>query len=68
MYKFWLVCGYWKDDNSEFLDYRISESRDVDPETDDTVFMYGMDEDEIKQSMNPDNEGFEFVITQYAEE
>jgi len=59
-----MVSGYWKDDKSEFNDYLISEYDDVPKGyDDDDIFYYGLSETNLKNSS--ENDGMEFVITEY---
>ena len=59
-----VVSGYYKDDNSEFSNYLISEFDEVPKGfDDDDIFYYGMSEKELKNSS--ENDGNDFVITEY---
>ncbi len=65
------IDGYWKDDNTEFEGYIVTNFDDAEVdeegnEVDDNVFFYGLDEEEIKQAIEDgENTGLEFVITDY---
>ena len=67
MSKYFNVSGYWKDDKSEFYGCIIKEFDDVeeDEELDDQIFYYGLSEEDLKNSSEDD--GLEFVITDYEE-
>lgn len=68
MSKYFSIDGYWKDDNSEFNDYIVKEFDDVDDETDDSIFFYGLSETAIKEAITMGEESMlEFVITSYEE-
>lgn len=68
MSKYFLISGYWKDDNTEFEDELVKEFDDVDDEEDDDIFYYGLSENDIIDAIsNPDGNGLEFVITSYEE-
>lgn len=74
MSKYFSVDGYWKDDKVEFEGNIIKEFDDAEEseELDDMIFFYGLDEEEIKKSIEQGEEedeenGLEFVITSYVE-
>jgi hypothetical protein len=58
-----IINGYWKDDQTEFNDYLVTDSQDE--MDDDNIFYYGLTEDEIKSILNVENNNLEFVITSY---
>lgn len=58
-----IINGYWKDDQTEFNDYLVTDSQDE--MDDDNIFYYGLSEDEIKSILNVENNNLEFVITSY---
>lgn len=65
---YFLISGYWKDDNSEFQDYVVCSYDGVDEDAqDDDIFYFGISEDDIKQSIETNgNDSLEFVITHYS--
>lgn len=66
MSKYFSICGYYKDDQSTFDDYIVKETDDINEETDDFVFYYGMSEDNIKKSIESKGDDIlDFVITSY---
>lgn len=69
MCRYFNISGYWKDDKSEFEDYIVKEFDDVDEETDDLIFYYGLSEADIIDAIeNPnDSDCIDFVITSYEE-
>ena len=58
-----IINGYWKDNQTEFNDYLVTDSQDE--MDDDNIFYYGLSEDEIKSILNVENNNLEFVITSY---
>lgn len=58
-----IINGYWKDDQTEFNDYLVTDSQDE--MDDDNIFYYGLSEDEIKSILNVENNNLEFIITSY---
>lgn len=67
MENYFLISGYYKDDNSEFIDYLVKENDDMDEETDDDVFFYGLSEHDINEAILIGEETVEaFVITSYT--
>jgi hypothetical protein len=65
--KSFLVNGYFKDDKAEFTDYLIRETDEVDMETDEDVFFYGLSEKEIKEAIElGEATVHDFVITSYT--
>ena len=68
MCKYFFISGYWKDDNTEFEDMIVKEFDDVDEETEDQIFYYGLGEKDIIDAIeNPDSDNLEFVITSYSD-
>lgn len=68
MSKYFSIDGYWKDDHTEFSGNVVREYDDAaeDEEVDNTIFYYGLSEDEIIDAIaNPDENVLEFVITSY---
>jgi len=69
--KYFIVSGYWKDDKSSIDGYIIKEFDDVDEDTDDQIFYYGLSESNIKQAIEDEKNGvedsLEFAITSYEE-
>lgn len=62
--KYFLISGYWKDNNETFEDRKVSTQED-DLEDDDDLFFYGVDEEWIKSLINNEDSGYEFVLTSY---
>jgi len=61
-----LINGYWKDDKSEFSDYKVS-SYDDNAEHDDEIFYFGLNESDIKEAIKDKEDNIlEFVITSYT--
>ena len=61
------INGYWKDDQSEFDGYLVTDY-DSCPEgmDDDDIFYYGLSEKDIQGSIeSKGDDGLEFVITSY---
>jgi hypothetical protein len=58
------IDGYFKDDKTEFYGYLVSEHDDVYNDEDESIFFYGLSEDEIKEAMS-ENTTHDFVITAY---
>jgi hypothetical protein len=62
------ISGYYKDDKSEFLDYKVSIYDGVEEEDDD-IFYYGLSEQDIIRAIEDGKNGvedaLEFVITSY---
>ena len=61
------INGYWKDDQSEFDGYLVTDY-DSCPEgmDDDDIFYYGLVEKDIQGSIESKrDDGLEFVITSY---
>jgi hypothetical protein len=68
MSKYFSIDGYWKDDLTEFSGNVVREYDDAaeDEEVDNTIFYYGLSEDDIIDAIaNPDENVLEFVITSY---
>ena len=65
--KIFSIDGYWKDDHSEFSDLWVKEDETVDPKDDDTIFYYGLSEEQIKEAIKLGKKtDLEFVITGYT--
>lgn len=65
MSKYFEIEGYWKDDKSEFSGI-MKESDDYNEEEDEEVFFYGMDENQIKETIKAgEDTTLDFVITSY---
>lgn len=63
------INGYWKDDNIEFTDYKVTEFDDVrlDDKNDNSIFFYGLSESEIIDAIQKKRDTIhEFVITSYS--
>lgn len=59
------INGYWKDDNSEFYGYKVTDYDGVEIEDDD-IFFYGLSEKDIIEAIESGEEtGEDFVITSY---
>ena len=68
MSKFFKIDGYFKDDNSQFFDFIVSEFDGIDEENDNDIFFYGLSEDEIKDAiLSKEDTMLDFVITEYSE-
>lgn len=66
MRQYFLIDGYWKDDNTAFNDYLVTNYDDAEDD-DDNVFFYGLEESEIKQAIESGKDtSLEFVITSYV--
>ena len=61
-----LISGYWKDDSTEFEDYLVVDTDEVQPD-DIAIFMYGISEEEIQEVMIG-NISYEFEITSYTKQ
>jgi hypothetical protein len=59
------IDGYWNDDKSEFSNYLVKETDDVEEENDDEIFFYGLSLNYIKDNLNNENTGMDFTITNY---
>ncbi len=68
MPKYFEIDGYFVDDNAEFSGYVVKDSHDVIESEDNSVFFYGLSEDDIKSAIKDQSpvEG-EWVITSYRE-
>ncbi len=68
MSKYFEINGYWKDDKSEFSGYIVKEFDDVDEETDDQIFFYGMGVKDLREAVElVEDTMHDFVITSYEE-
>ena len=66
MANFFLINGYFKDDNSEFTNFLVVDSGDTIAERDDDIFFYGLSESEIKEAIDlKEDTAQDFVITSY---
>ena len=67
--KYFEISGYWKDDQSEFEGYVVTNYDDCEEGVDDdAIFHYGLSEEEIIQAIEDgDDTGLEFVITSYSD-
>ena len=60
------INGHWKDDKTTFENLVVKEYDDVDEETDDLIFFYGLSEKDIQEAIeNPQENALDFVITSY---
>ena len=60
------INGYWKDDKSEFENLIVKEFDEIDEETDELVFYYGLSEKDIQEAIELKEEtAHDFVITSY---
>lgn len=60
------INGFWKDDKTPFENLVVKEYDDVDEETDDLIFFYGLSEKDIQDAIeNPQENALDFVITGY---
>lgn len=68
MSKYFIINGYWKDDESEFQGMIVKEFNDVD-DNDDDIFFYGLNEYELQKSIdsNGENDSLDFVVTSFNE-
>ena len=67
MREFFEIDGYWKDDKETFQGYIVTNFEDIPDETDDDIFYYGFDEQELKDCIELGEETIhEFVITGYT--
>jgi hypothetical protein len=66
--KYFLISGYWKDDQTNFEDYIIKNgSYDENEDDDDMIFFYGkINEEDIKKLIGKEDTEYEFVITSYS--
>lgn len=68
MSKYFEINGHWKDDKSEISGYIVKEYDDVDEETDDLIFFYGLGENDLQDAVNKGEDTIhEFVITSFEE-
>jgi len=68
MSKYFEISGHWKDDKTEFEGLIVKEFDDVDEDTDDLIFFYGMGEKDLKEAVEHKEEtALEFVIESYKE-
>jgi hypothetical protein len=62
------ISGYYKDDKTEFEDYKVVSNHDFSEDDDDT-FYYGLSESgiisAIEDGKNGVEDGLDFVITSY---
>jgi len=69
MANYFSINGYWKDDKTEFYGYIVSDTDDTGYNyglDDEDIFFYGLSENEIKECLNDENTGLDFVITSYT--
>jgi len=60
------INGYWKDDKNTFENLIVKEFDEVDEETDELVFYYGLSEKDIQEAIELKEEtAHDFVITSY---
>lgn len=45
------IDGYWVEDNASFDGYIVTNFDDVDEDSDEDIFFYGISEDEIKKAI-----------------
>lgn len=65
MAKYFIIDGYFNDDNTEFTGFIVKDTNDVEESEDDDVFFYGLSEDDIKRMIEEPTPEFEFTITKY---
>jgi hypothetical protein len=66
MANYYLISGYWKDDNTMFEDYLVCDGADINMQYEEDVFFYGLTEKDIKAAIaNHANTELEFVILDY---
>lgn len=68
MSKYFIINGYWKDDESEFQGMIVKEFNDIE-DNDDDIFFYGLNEYELQKSIdsNGENDSLDFVVTSFNE-
>ena len=59
------IDGYWKDDKSEFSSYLIKSTHEILEEEDDSIFHYGLSEQDIQKTIKEGNNNIDFAITAY---
>jgi len=63
---YYLISGYWKDNETQsFDDYMVKSTMEVCEGEDEDIFYFGLDKDTIESSLNKTDTPFEFVITSY---
>jgi len=68
MAKYYTIDGYWKDDKSEFGGHIVKDTHDVEAIEEDSVFLYGLSEKDIKEAIElGENTVHDFVILDYRE-
>ena len=67
MANYYLISGYWKDDNTTFSNYLVKDTDDHEPGEDEHVFYFGISEKEIQQAIDlKEYSEYEFVIESYT--
>jgi len=66
MANYFKINGYWKDDKSEFSNYLVKDTHDVNEYEDNSIFFYGLSEKDLKEAIKAkEDTAQEFVITSY---
>lgn len=63
------ISGYFKDDKTEFYNYKVCTFDDLPEGIDDNdIFMFGISEDEINECIiqGANSNHYDFVITSYS--
>ena len=67
MAKYYLISGYWKDNEEKFVDYVVTSAMYTEEYhhiLDDVIFLYETTEEDIKRFMDPDSDS-EILVTSY---
>lgn len=68
MSKHFTINGYWKDNKEPIDGYIVREFDDIDEETDDLIFFYGLGERDLKEAVElGEDTVHDFVITSFEE-
>ena len=71
MRKYFEINGYWKDDQSEFESYIVTNYDDIEEDgeyDEDDIFYFGMEESDIQAMIEEGEDTIEdFVVTSYTE-
>lgn len=66
MVNYFSINGYWKDDQTQFEGYIVKDNHDCIDGEDESVFYYGLSEEDIKVSIEKgEGDILDFVITSY---
>jgi hypothetical protein len=66
--KYFSINGYWKDTKEPFENYIVTNYDDMQEgseHNDEDIFLFGYDEENLKESLNKTDGANDFVITSY---